>query len=132
MKKILPILILISLCVVCLVCLAACSKYNSHYSALMLITTNTSKSASIRFTSLNGTKVFRLKSSGLLNYSAELSGGNATVYYDSNGTKTELFKISSGQSVGPASISVTPGTVYVIVETDGKCESGNFSFDVKQ
>ena len=129
MKKLLPVFILI---ILCLVCLAGCSKYTSRYSALLLITTNTTKTGSIRFSSFTGTKVFKLKSSGLLNYSAELSGGNATVYYDSNGTKTELFKISSGQSVGPASISVTPGTVYVIVETDGKCESGNFSFDVKQ
>ena len=128
MKKLLPVLILM---VLCLVCLAGCSKYVSRYSALLLVTTNTSKTGSIRFSSFNGTKVFRLKSSGQLNYSAELSGGNATVYYDSNGTKTELFKITSGQSVGPASISVTPGTVYVIVQTDGKCESGNFSFDVK-
>ena len=131
MKKILPILILISLCIVCLVCFAACSKYNSHYSALMLITTNTSKSASIRFTSLNGTKVFKLKSDGVLNYSAKLTGGSATVYYDYNGTKMELFSIGAGQEVGPASVNVTPGTVYVIVQTNGKCEEGQFSFDVK-
>ena len=131
MKKILPILILISLCVVCLVCLAACSKYNSHYSALLLITSNTSKSASIRFTSLNGTKAFKLKSDGVLNYSAKLTGGSATVYYDYNGTKMELFSIGPGQEVGPASVNVTPGTVYVIVETNGKCEEGEFSFDVK-
>lgn len=131
MKKILPILILISLCVVCLVCFAACSKYNSHYSALLLITSNTSKSASIRFTSLNGTKAFKLKSDGVLNYSAKLTGGSATVYYDYNGTKMELFSIGPGQEVGPASVNVTPGTVYVIVETNGKCEEGQFSFDVK-
>lgn len=131
MKKILPILILISLCIVCLVCLAACSKYNSHYSALMLITTNTSKSASIRFTSLNGTKVFKLKSDGVLNYSAKLTGGSATVFYDYNGTKMELFSIGAGQEVGPTSVNVTPGTVYVIVQTNGKCEEGLFRFDVK-
>ena len=131
MKKILPILILISLCLVCLVCFAACSKYNSHYSALLLITSNTSKSASIRFTSLNGTKVFKLKSDGVLNYSAKLTGGSATVFYDYNGTKMELFSIGAGQKVGPASVNVTPGTVYVIVETNGKCEEGQFSFDVK-
>lgn len=131
MKKILPILILISLCIVCLVCLAACSKYNSHYSALMLITTNTSKSASIRFTSLNGTKVFKLKSDGVLNYSAKLTGGSATVFYDYNGTKMELFSIGAGQEVGPTSVNVTPGTVYVIVQTNGKCEEGQFRFDVK-
>ena len=131
MKKILPILILISLCAVFLVCFAACSKYSSHYSALMLITTNTSKSASISFTSLNGAKVFKLKSDGVLNYSAKLTGGSATVFYDFNGTKMELFSIGAGQEVGPASVSVTPGTVYVIVQTNGKCEEGQFRFDVK-
>ena len=131
MKKLLPVLIVIFLCVACIVCLVACSKYSSHYSALLLVTTNTSKSASIRFTSLNGTKAFKLKSDGVLNYSAKLSGGSATVFYDYNGTKMELFSIGSGQEVGPASVNVTPGTVYVIVQTDGKCEEGQFSFDVK-
>ena len=128
MKKLIPVLVLILLA---LICLAGCSKYTSRYSAVLLISTGTSKSGSINFTTFSGTKVFKLKSSGQLNYSAELSGGNATVYYDSNGTKTELFSITSGQSVGPASITVTPGTVYVIVQTDGKCENGRFSFDVK-
>ena len=128
MKKTLIVLLLVALC---LVCFAACSKYNSHYSALLLITSNTSKAASIRFTSLNGTKAFKLKSDGVLNYSAKLTGGSATVYYDYNGTKMELFSIGSGQEVGPASVNVTPGTVYVIVETNGKCEEGQFSFDVK-
>ena len=128
MKKLLPVLILV---VLCLVCLVGCSKYTSRYSALLLVTNSTSKVGSINFTSFSGTKVFKLKSSGQLNYSAELGTGKATVYYDSTGTKTELFSITSGQSVGPAWISVTPGTVYVIVETDGKCQDGKFSFDVK-
>ena len=131
MKKVLPILILISLCLVCLVCFAACSKYNSHYSALLLVTSNTSKEASMRFTNLYGTKVFKLKSDGVLNYSANLKGGSATVYYDYNGTKLELFSIGPGQEVGPASVNVTPGTVYVIIQTIEKCEEGEFSFDVK-
>ena len=129
MKKLLPVLVLILLA---MACLAGCSKYTSKYSALLLVTNSTSKTGSIRFTNFTGTKVFKLKSSGQLNYSAELTGGNATVYYDSNGTKTQLFSITSGQSIGPASIPVTPGTVYVIVQTDGKCENGQFSFDVKQ
>ena len=128
MKKTLLVLILVALC---LVCLAGCSKYRSHYSAVVLITTNTSKVGSARFGSLNGTMVFKLKSDGVLNYSARLTGGSATVFYDYDGTKMELFSIGSGQEVGPASVSVTPGTVYVIVETDGKCEEGEFSFDVK-
>ena len=128
MKKLLPVLIFVA---VCLVCLAGCVKYTSHYSALMMISTNTPKEASVDFSSLKGSKVFKLKSDGVLNYSGKLGTGNATVFYDYNGTKMELFSISSGQEVGPASIKVSPGTVYVIVQTDGRCGDGHFSFDVK-
>ena len=128
MKKLIPILILVLLALTCLV---GCSKYTSRYSAVLLISTGTSKAGSISFTSFSGTKVFKLKSSGQLNYSAELGTGAATVYYDCNGTKIQLFSIGAGQKVGPSSIAVTPGTVYVIVETDGKCQDGKFSFDVK-
>ena len=128
MKKLIPVLVLILLALTCLV---GCSKYTSRYSAVLLISTGTSKSGSINFTTFSGTKVFKLKSSGQLNYSAEIGSGSAAVYYDCSGTKTELFSIGAGQKVGPSSIAVTPGTVYVIVETDGKCQDGKFSFDVK-
>ena len=66
-----------------------------------------------------------------MNYSAKLGEGSATVFYDSNGTKTELFSISGGQEIHSSTIAVNPGTVYVIVQTDGKCKDGRFSFDVK-
>ena len=128
MKKLLPVLVLIILAMACLV---GCSRYTSRYSAVLLISTGTSKAGSINFTSFSGTKVFKLKSSGQLNYSAELGTGSATVYYDCNGTKTQLFSIGAGQKEGPSSIAVTPGTVYVIVETAEKCQNGKFSFDVK-
>lgn len=128
MKKNLLLAILVA---ICLVCLAGCSKYTSHYSALMMVTTNTSKAASISFSSLDGTRAFKLKSDGHLNFSAKLGEGSATVFYDSNGTKTELFTIRGGQEIEPSAITVNPGTVYVIVQTDGKCREGRFSFDVK-
>lgn len=128
MKKNLLLAILVA---ICLVCLAGCSKYTSHYSALMMVTTNTSKTASISFSSLDGTRAFKLKSDGHLNFSAKLGEGSATVFYDSNGTKTELFTIRGGQEIEPSVITVNPGTVYVIVQTDGKCREGRFSFDVK-
>lgn len=127
-KKLLPVMILVALCLLCFV---GCVKYSSHYSALMMVSTNTSKEASIDFSSLRGSKVLKLKSDGVLSFSAKLGTGNATVYYDYNGTKMELFSIKAGQEVGPASVKVTPGTVYVIVQTDGRCGDGHFSFDVK-
>ena len=128
MKKNLLLAILVA---ICLFCLAGCSKYTSHYSALMMVTTNTSKAASISFSSLDGTRAFKLKSDGHLNFSAKLGEGSATVFYDSNGTKNELFSISGGQEIQSSTIAVNPGTVYVIVQTDGKCKEGRISFDVK-
>ena len=55
MKKLIPILVLV---VLTLACLVGCSKYTSRYSAVLLISTGTSKAGSISFTSFSGTKVF--------------------------------------------------------------------------
>lgn len=127
MRKHLPILLLV---LVALAVLVGCSKYVSHYSALMLVTEQSPKAGSISFSSFNGTKVFKLKSDGHLNYSAKLGEGSATVYYD-DGTKVELFSIHGGQEIKPSSANVGSGTVYVFVQTDGRCKDGSFSFDVK-
>ncbi|MBP5162422.1 MAG: hypothetical protein ILP16_05535, partial [Spirochaetales bacterium] len=123
-------LLILLFVMIALALLVGCSKYVSHYSAMMLVTEQSSKAGSISFSSFSGTKVFKLKSDGHLNYSAKLDEGSATVYYD-DGTKSELFSIGAGQEIKPSSATVGSGTVYVIVQTDGKCKGGSFSFDVK-
>ncbi len=127
MKKSFSILFLVMFSLALLV---GCSRYVSHYSAIMLVTEESSKAGSISFSSFSGSKVFKFNSEGHLNYSAKLDEGSATVYYD-DGKKTELFSICSGQEMKPSTVSVETGTVYVIVQTDGKCKDGKFSFDVK-
>lgn len=78
--------------------------------------------------------VFKLKSSaeGDLKYTAKLESGNATMYYDFYGTKQELFSISAGEELDSHGGYVESGTVYIIVETDGACQNGDFQFTLNK
>jgi hypothetical protein len=119
-----------------LVCLAGCTRYSSHYSALMFVHSNTSHSSYMSFSSFNGTKTFKMNcnsaSGGLLEYSAKLETGSATVYFDHDGKKTELFTIMGGEEIASTAVPVSQGPVYVIVETNEKCKEGKFDFNLKQ
>lgn len=130
MKKIVALL-LIALVVLSVV---GCNVYVSHYSALMLVTTNTSEKASMSFSSFNGTKSFtlNLKEGGVIEYSAVIESGEATVYYDIDGNKTEMFKISSGENAKSfLDLYTYTGKVHIIVESNGKISEGSFDFEVK-
>ena len=78
--------------------------------------------------------VFKLKSTaeGDLKYSARLESGSAAVYMDYNGTKQELFSISAGEEIDSHGGYVEAGTVYIIVETDGACQNGDFQFSLNK
>lgn len=119
-----------------LLCLTGCSRYSSHYSAMILVHSNTTDSSYMSFSSFNGTKTFKMNcksaSGGLLEYSAKLESGSATVYYDHDGNKTELFSIRGGEEIGSTAVPVSQGPVYVIVETNEKCKEGKFDFNLKQ
>ena len=68
---------------------------------------------------------------GTLNYSGKLEKGNVIVYVDYDGTKKELFKLSDGEEINSSLKDLKEGTVYVIFETDGKCENGEFEFELE-
>ena len=53
------------------------------------------------------------------------------VYVDYDGTKKELFKLSDGEEINSSLKDLKEGTVYVIFETDGKCENGEFEFELE-
>lgn len=116
-----------------LLSLVGCSKYPSKYKAVGLVHSNESTSAFMDFYSFDGRIAFKLKSTGEgdLKYSAKLESGSATVYYDFYGTKTELFSISSGDEINSHDGYIEAGTVYVIVETNGECQNGNFRFSLE-
>lgn len=86
------------------------------------------------FYSFDGRMVFKLKNAhhGTLSCSASLETGSAAVYAVCGGEKTALFSISGGEKRDLCSEGLGNGSVYVIVETDGKCENGNFRFDLEK
>lgn len=117
-----------------LLMLAGCNSYSSHYNALAFVHTNTSKSASMKFSSFDGTMVFQLKCDSAdekIRYSAKLDTGSAKVYYDCNGTKTELLSAGSGDDISGIGGELQKGTVYIIVEIPGKGQGGSFRFDLE-
>lgn len=112
--------------------LAACSSYVSSYIASAMVTSEWGGTASLSFWTFEGTKVLKLNnssgSSAEVSYEAELESGSATVYYDDNGSKTEWFTINSGESLNGKAVPDKKGKIYVIIESDGKCENGSFDF----
>ncbi len=124
----------LSICLILLLLLAlpACGKYVNSYSAVGFVHSNSAKSAFMSFLSFKGRMVFRLSSSaeGDITYSASLESGHATVYYDSHGSKLELFSIEGGQQLDSHGGYIESGTVYIIVETDGSCTNGDFKFSI--
>ena len=116
-------------------CLTGCAKYISSWSATMYVHSNTSHSTYMNFGTLNGTEVQTLKckeETGTLKYSAKLDTGSATVYIDYDGEKKELFKIGAGEEIEDSFDGLKEGKVYIIVETDGKCEEGKFEFEIEE
>ncbi len=137
MKKFAGIIIAVVTLVLCFT-LSACGKiYHSNYSSTAMVTTNNSDKASVSFDSFSGTYVMKLQNNGAdevyITYEATLGEGNITVYYDYNGEKSDLFKIQSNGSVDSKTETFTGNkTIYVIIESDGKCNEGSFSFALKK
>ena len=118
-----------------LLCVSGCSKYRSGYKAVGLVTSESSGNGFINFYSFDGTRVFTLvnkkASEGQLIYSAKLEEGSAAVFYDNGSGKTELFAIQGGEETDAAFTLPGSGTVYVIIETQGKCQNGEFRFEIR-
>ena len=116
------------------VSLTGCSPYTSHYRTIGHVRSERFDSAWISFVKFEGVEVFKLKcKSGeptAIRYSGELETGSLTVYYDGKGAKAELFSLQTGDEVDAYSEQLAAGTVYVIVETDGKCQNGACSFEI--
>lgn len=115
-----------------LLSLAGCTKYSSKYKAVAFVHSNDSSSAYMNFYSFDGRMVFKLHSAGegAVKYSAKLESGSATVYYDFYGNKEELLSVSSSNEVASHGGYIEAGTVYIIVETDGECQNGEFRFSL--
>lgn len=115
--------------------LAGCGKYISSWSAFCMVQTNTSKKASMSFSTFEGTMVMTLKpdkeKKEKIAYTAKLEKGSATVYYDHNGTKTELFSVNAGDEISSVVENFENEKVYIIIETSEKCEEGKLTFEME-
>jgi hypothetical protein len=115
--------------------LTGCGKYISSWNAFCMVQTNTSKKASMSFSTFEGTMVMTLKPDKEKNeniaYTAKLEKGSATVYYDHNGTKTELFSIKAGGEISSVVENFENEKVYLIIESNEKCEEGKLTFEVE-
>lgn len=123
-KKLLSLLLVLSLSL-----LVGCNSYK----AIAFVRSKGPKSAWMSFYSFEGKMEYKFKASEgeVLNYSAELEEGSATVYYEYNGEKVELFSISSNESVSSTKKDLPQGKFVIIVLSDGKLTNGSFSFKVE-
>ena len=133
MKKFVSVIIATVTMILCFTLSACGNKYVSHYNAMLMVRENTSNKASVSFDSFSGTYVIILKSNGadevFITYEATLREGNIKVSYDYNDEKLNLFEIKTNGSVDSKTETFTGDkTIYIIIESDGKCNDGSFSF----
>lgn len=129
MKRFVSIVLIALLALSCI----ACAKYQTHYNAVLFVHSNTDDSAFMEFYQFEGTMVFTLRAnaSDTLKYTGTLETGSATVSYDCGDGKTALFSVDAGGEIADSLALLSGGTVYVIVETDGQCENGAFTFSIE-
>ena len=137
MKKFASVIIAMVTLILCFTLSACGNKYVSRYNAMLMVRTNTSDNASVSFDSFNGTYVIKLKNKGadevFITYEATLGEGNIKVSYDFDGEKRNLFDIETDGSVDKKTETFTGNkTIYIIIESEGKCNDGSFSFALEK
>ena len=116
--------------------LCGCGGYVQSYSAFLLITSSHGNEASMEFDTFKGTYNFKLKRAGnpahTLDLEASLGEGEMQVYVGVGGEKELLLTVKAGESRNET-ITLDPKydnekTIYIILETTGKCKNGDFAF----
>lgn len=134
MKKQVSTVFAAAIAALLMLALSGCGGYTSHYKAVAFVHTNTTKTASMSFSRFEGVMVFKLKCKSAdekISYSAKLENGSAKVFYDCNGTKTELFSVNSGDDISEIGGALQKGTVYIIVELSEAGQDGHFNFEIQ-
>ena len=133
MRKIGFVLVL----VLTLFMLFSCGGYVNHYSATILITSCQGDEASMEFDTFKGTYNFKLRRDGdaeyTLNLEAGLAEGEINVYIGVDGEKELLRTVKGGESYDET-ITLNDKydnekTIYIILESTGKCVDGDFEFE---
>ena len=120
-----------------IVMLCSCSVYVKSYSATMLKASSYGDEASMEFDTFNGTYNFKLRRDNMaeytLDYEASLAEGEMSVYIGVDGEKELLFVVKGGESYDET-ITLhnkydNEKTIYIILESTGKCVDGDFEFE---
>lgn len=133
MKKFFSVLIAAMMLVMCFTLSACVDKYTSSYTATLMVRTNTANEASVSFDTFKGTYVIKFKNKGdcetFITYNITLKEGKMQVYYDYDGKKLHLFEIENNDSTtGKLKVPASNNTIYIIIESEGKCTEGRCSF----
>lgn len=133
MKKVGFVLVLI----LTLAMLCGCSGYVKNYSATILITSCHGDEASMEFDTFKGTYHFKLRrddaAEHTLDFESSLAEGEMNIYIGVNGEK-ELLRTVKGGEAYDETIALSDQydnekTIYVILESTGKCVDGDFEFE---
>ena len=123
--------------VLALVMLCSCGEYVNRYSAFILITSCQGDEASMEFDSFQGTYHFKLKRDGVAEHTIDLESslaeGEMYIYIGVHGEKELLCTVKGGE-VYDETIALdekydNEKTIYVILESAGKCVDGDFEFE---
>ena len=133
MKKVCFALVLI----LTLLVLCSCRGYVNNYSATVLITSCHGNEASMKFGAFKGRYNFKLKRDDVpdhtLDFEGSLAAGDMNVYVGVDGEKELILTAKGGEfydeTIVLDELYDNEKTIYIILETIGKCEDGNFEFE---
>ena len=117
--------------------LCSCGGYVKSYSATILITSGYGDEASMKFATFKGSYNFKLKRDGnpehALDLDASLGEGEINVYIGVGGEKELLLTVKGGETydetITLAEKYDNEKTIYIILESIGKCVDGDFEFE---
>ena len=119
-----------------LVMLCSCGGYVKSYSASILITSQLNNEANIEFKTFKGSYNFKFRNSDAtehtLDIDASLGEGEMNIYIGAGDEKELLRTVKGGESCDET-ISLDKyadeKSIYVILESNGKCVDGDFEFE---
>jgi len=120
-----------------IVTFCGCGRYSGKYTAIMLITSSWGDEGSMEFAHFEGTYNFKLRRDNdaerTLDVDASLVEGQMNIYIGVNGEKDLLLTVKGGESYDQTIVLDSKysneRTIYVILESVGKCVNGDFEFE---
>lgn len=134
MKKIYFVLALMLV----LVTVCGCGEgYVRKYSATLMVTSCHGDEASMKFETFQGTYNFKLKRDGAaehtIDFESSLVEGEMNVYIGIDGEKELIRTVKGGESYDETIVLDekydNERTIYIILESAGKCVDGDFEFE---